>query len=60
MHEAIPIGIEDDAKMELKLTSKRKGKKELKENKSSKRWTEILNDKESGIRIMYWDLYCNR
>ena len=39
------------------LVNKKKGKKENKDRKSSTRWNEIEFNKETGTRIMYWDLY---
>lgn len=40
------------------LVNKKKGKKENKDRKSSTHWNEIEFNKETGTRIMYWDLYC--
>ena len=42
---------------EGQVQSKRKGKKENKERRTSTRWNEIEFNKETGTRIMYWDLY---
>ena len=39
------------------MQNKKKGKKENKDRKSSTRWNEIEFNKETGTRIMYWDLY---
>ena len=33
------------------------GKKDQKENRSSKTLTEIKTDRESGMRIIFWDLF---
>ena len=43
---------------ERQMQTKKKGKKENKDRKSSTRWNEIEFNKETGTRIMYWDLYC--
>ena len=39
-----------------KVKSRKKGK----ERKSSRKWTEIENDRDSGLRIMFWDLFLNK
>ena len=38
--------------------NKRRTRKENKERKTSTRWNEIEFNRETGTRIMYWDLYC--
>ena len=40
--------------------NKKKGKKDINEGITSKRWTKIKTEKDSGMRIMYWDLYRNK
>ena len=40
--------------------SKKRSKNELKARKSSSRWSEIDTGPDSGIRIMYWDLYLTK
>ena len=42
---------------ELRPTNKRKGRKEKKERCSSSCWTEIEFNKQTGTRILFWDLY---
>ena len=41
----------------LQANIKRKGKKENKERKTSSCWKEIEFNKETGTRILFWDLY---
>ena len=47
---------ERDTGSETERQSKKKGKKDNKDRKSSTRWNEI--ESKAGTRIMYWDLYC--
>ena len=53
-----PSDLEDkESNLEVQHQGKKKGKKDPKENRSSKTWTEIKTDRDSGMRIMLWDLY---
>ena len=54
--DIFPTDVDVTDQVELDIFSmKRKGKKE-----SSSRWTEIETERESGLRIMFWDLYLNK
>ena len=50
--------LEDNKISELQANNKRKGKKENKERKTSSFWKEIEFNKETGSRVLFWDLYC--
>ena len=49
--------MEEESNLEQKSSGKKKGKKEPKERRSSNKWTEVKTERDSGLRIMLWDLY---